>query len=641
MPSNKDAAEEYVDKLLAMDPIQLAIHETRFIVLERFSRVTNYTMSILPNSFRLLSQPPSISADPSEKDTDGIIDYEPARVYLAKWHHNLQIARAKEANELHAEGDDNPLAASVISDSGRLAMLKEDNEKVAAVNKPRLGVWDETVLADTGIGSFVVLSTDTTPPPPRVSRQPPLSLQEWKLYFDEFIPVPHPLPRPLRSTAEPSDLSESVIHVSTEDASDASSPINEYATAGDGKIIVAFTEIQRRIFVGGVDASVRPQVWRFLYGLYPWDSTHAERLRIKAEKSREYWRMKNEWIQVAEEMERRRQPGGNEDGASGDDSDEAGGNAAEEMYKDASTRVDKDVPRTDRSHTFYNDENLTCVRPPGVGPFSPHQNLLRDILITYACSYPGSDKIGYVQGMSDLLSPILIVCDGDEVDAFWMFAQYMESKKKNFLVDGSGMRMQLETMQKLLRTTDPTLHAHLMRLDALNLFCCFRWFLCAFKREFTLQDTCVIWEVVESKWAAGGPDFMYFIALAILDEHRDAILRCLLTFDELLKYVNDLSQTIPVNSILEAAELLYLRFRVRAASVGAIPSLPVLEASSVGARKRGNGKDKKKAFADQVNSNSSSSSSSSTAAPISLLEVLTRMEANENKEKPEDDRKQR
>ncbi|KAJ3260360.1 GTPase activating protein [Chytriomyces hyalinus] len=627
MPSNKDAAEEYVDKLLAMDPIQLAIHETRFIVLERFSRVTNYTMSILPNSFRLLSQPPSISADPSEKDTDGIIDYEPARVYLAKWHHNLQIARAKEANELHAEGDDNPLAASVISDSGRLAMLKEDNEKVAAVNKPRLGVWDETVLADTGIGSFVVLSTDTTPPPPRVSRQPPLSLQEWKLYFDEFIPVPHPLPRPLRSTAEPSDLSESVIHVSTEDASDASSPINEYATAGDGKIIVAFTEIQRRIFVGGVDASVRPQVWRFLYGLYPWDSTHAERLRIKAEKSREYWRMKNEWIQVAEEMERRRQPGGNEDGASGDDSDEAGGNAAEEMYKDASTRVDKDVPRTDRSHTFYNDENLTCVRPPGVGPFSPHQNLLRDILITYACSYPGSDKIGYVQGMSDLLSPILIVCDGDE--------------KKNFLVDGSGMRMQLETMQKLLRTTDPTLHAHLMRLDALNLFCCFRWFLCAFKREFTLQDTCVIWEVVESKWAAGGPDFMYFIALAILDEHRDAILRCLLTFDELLKYVNDLSQTIPVNSILEAAELLYLRFRVRAASVGAIPSLPVLEASSVGARKRGNGKDKKKAFADQVNSNSSSSSSSSTAAPISLLEVLTRMEANENKEKPEDDRKQR
>ncbi|TPX66103.1 hypothetical protein CcCBS67573_g07941 [Chytriomyces confervae] len=575
MPSNRNASEEYVDKLLAMDPIQLAIHDTRFLVLERFSRVTNYTMSMLPNSLRLLSHSPSISADLSDKDTtdDGIMDYEPARVYLAKWHHNLQIARAKEANESHLEGDDNTLAASVISQSGRLAMLKEDNEKVAAVNKPTLGVWDETVLADTGIGSFVVLSTDTTPPPPRVSRQPPLSLHEWKLYFDEYIPVPNVL----RNASE--DLSESVIHVSSEDAFDS---INEYATTGDGKIIVAFTEIQRRIFAGGVDASARAQVWRFLFGLYPWESTHAERASIKAERSREYWLMKNNWIDVAVAMEGRSNDSGTE-------SDDAGMNASEEMYKDASTRVDKDVPRTDRNHAFFSDENPKCERPPGVGPFSPHQNLLRDILITYACSYPGSDKIGYVQGMSDLLSPILIVCEGDEVDAFWMFARYMESK-----------------------------------------------------------DTCVIWEVVESRWAAGGPDFMYFIALAILDEHRDAILRCLLTFDELLKYVNDLSQTIPVNSILEAAELLFLRFRVRAASVGAIPSAQSTEApsdSSNSARQRGNGKDKegKKIASEPGNSSSSGRGSTDdpTAAPMSLLTVLTRMETNECKEQLEDDRKRR
>ncbi|KAJ3236019.1 GTPase activating protein [Chytriomyces hyalinus] len=312
--NNRNASEEYVDKLLVMDPIQLAIHETRFLVLERFSRVTNYT------------------TDLSDKDTtdDGIIDYEPARVYLANWHHNLQIARAKEANESHLEGDDNTLAASVISESGRLAMLKEDNEKVAAVNKPTLGVWDETVLADTGIGSFVVLSTDTTPPPPRVSRQPPLSLHEWKLYFDEYIPVPNVL----RNASE--DLSERVIHVSSEDAFDS---INEYATSGDGKIIVAFTEIQRRIFAGGVDASARAQVWRFLFGLYPWESTHAERASIKTERSRQYWLMKNNWIDVAVAMEGRSNDPGTE-------SDDAGMNAAEEMYKDASTRVDKDVPRT-------------------------------------------------------------------------------------------------------------------------------------------------------------------------------------------------------------------------------------------------------------------------------------------------------
>lgn len=33
--------------------------------------------------------------------------------------------------------------------------------------------------------------------------------------------------------------------------------------------------------------------------------------------------------------------------------------------------------------------------------------------------------IGYVQGMSDLLSPVLYVME-NEVDAFWCFASYMD-----------------------------------------------------------------------------------------------------------------------------------------------------------------------------------------------------------------------
>jgi hypothetical protein len=34
-------------------------------------------------------------------------------------------------------------------------------------------------------------------------------------------------------------------------------------------------------------------------------------------------------------------------------------------------------------------------------------------------------RAGYVQGMSDLLSPILVIME-NEVDAFWCFAGFME-----------------------------------------------------------------------------------------------------------------------------------------------------------------------------------------------------------------------
>lgn len=47
--------------------------------------------------------------------------------------------------------------------------------------------------------------------------------------------------------------------------------------------------------------------------------------------------------------------------------------------------------------------------------------------------------VGYVQGMSDLLSPILFVMD-NEVDAFWCFVGFMElvvsSYKSIFHVHG-------------------------------------------------------------------------------------------------------------------------------------------------------------------------------------------------------------
>lgn len=76
--------------------------------------------------------------------------------------------------------------------------------------------------------------------------------------------------------------------------------------------------------------------------------------------------------------------------------------------------VEKDVNRTDRTHPFYS------------GDGNPHLSQLYDILMTYVMY---DFDLGYVQGMSDLLSPILCLME-NEVDAFWCFVGFMAKMVK-------------------------------------------------------------------------------------------------------------------------------------------------------------------------------------------------------------------
>lgn len=46
-------------------------------------------------------------------------------------------------------------------------------------------------------------------------------------------------------------------------------------------------------------------------------------------------------------------------------------------------------------------------------------------------------------------------------------------------------------------------------------------------------------------------DFVLFIALAVLNSHREVIIRYLMEFDEVLKYANDLSGTVCVFALVK------------------------------------------------------------------------------------------
>jgi len=131
--------------------------------------------------------------------------------------------------------------------------------------------------------------------------------------------------------------------------------------------------------------------------------------------------------------------------------------------------------------------------------------------------------------------------------------------ERNFLRDQSGMREQLVALNHLALFMDPKLYQHLQSADSTNFFFFFRMLLVWYKREFSWVDILRLWEVLWTDYLSSG--FHLFVALAILEKHRDVIMTHLKHFDEVLKYVNELSNTMDLTSTLIRAEALFRRFQ--------------------------------------------------------------------------------
>lgn len=90
---------------------------------------------------------------------------------------------------------------------------------------------------------------------------------------------------------------------------------------------------------------------------------------------------------------------------------------------------------------------------------------------------------GYVQGMSDLLSPLYLLFR-DKVMAFWAFVGYLDLVESHFFLDQQRIQGKLADLSSLVYYCDSELYNHLEKEDSSNFFFCFRWLLINFKREF-------------------------------------------------------------------------------------------------------------------------------------------------------------
>ncbi|KAK4127571.1 putative GTPase activating protein [Parathielavia appendiculata] len=307
-----------------------------------------------------------------------------------------------------------------------------------------------------------------------------------------------------------------------------------------GRLSVTVDEVKERIFHGGLDPEdgVRKEAWLFLLGVYDWYSTSDERKAQVASLRDAYIKLKGAW------WERQIDRGG--EGEEG------------EWWREQRGRIEKDVHRTDRNVPIFAGEDIPHPDPDS--PFASvgtnvHMEQMKDMLLTYN-EY--NRDLGYVQGMSDLLAPIYAVLQDDAM-AFWAFKCFMDRMERNFLRDQSGMRAQLRALDHLVQFMDPKLYAHLDSAESTNFFFFFRMLLVWYKREFDWMHVLHLWEVLWTDYLSSS--FHLFVALAILEKHRDVIMTHLKHFDEVLKYVNELSCTIDLDSTLIRAEALLKRFQ--------------------------------------------------------------------------------
>ncbi|XP_026732444.1 TBC1 domain family member 15 isoform X1 [Trichoplusia ni] len=274
--------------------------------------------------------------------------------------------------------------------------------------------------------------------------------------------------------------------------------------------------VKQLIFRGGVAHSIRQSVWKYLLDYHPWHMTHAELRALTKKRTEEYFSMKLQWRSMTEGQE-----------------------ARFSEYRDRKSLVEKDVNRTDRTHPFYAGDN------------NPNLVILQDILMTYVMY---NFDLGYVQGMSDILAPLLLLL-GNEVDSFWCFVGFMDKIASNFDMDQAGMKLQLVQLQQLLLFASPELAQHLAQKDSGNMYFCFRWLLVWFKREFSYRDIMRLWEVLWTELPCA--NFHLLICVAILDAEKDILISKDYGFTEILKHVNDLSMCLDVDKILSTAEGIY------------------------------------------------------------------------------------
>lgn len=264
---------------------------------------------------------------------------------------------------------------------------------------------------------------------------------------------------------------------------------------------------RRLLFHGGVEDSVRLDVWLHLLGVYPAESTAALREETMAAQRRQYEALLGQWeaflpVQVSHWTKLR-------------------------QYKHY---VEVDVTRTDRANEAYRDAS------------SPKLQLLRRMLCAHILY---NFDLGYCQGMSDIAAIVGLLVGPrpeDECAAYACLKALLAGPlQTNFTMDPlRGVSQLMREVQILVRHFAPELYRHLQDCESEGMAFSFRWLLTWFKREYTTAETMCLWDTMLSSPCNRHYDVV--MVSGLLKRLAPQIIGTVHSCDEMLKYANNLSK---------------------------------------------------------------------------------------------------
>ncbi|XP_020707014.2 small G protein signaling modulator 1 isoform X2 [Athalia rosae] len=327
-------------------------------------------------------------------------------------------------------------------------------------------------------------------------------------------------------------------------------------------------QVLRLAYYGGVAAELRGEVWPYLLGHYLWGSSSNERQDLDEGTRQSYETTMSQWLAAEAVARQRDRPGSESSEGHSSEADQETESDLGDSIEDGSEpnspvssqggiyardfldlfalnlhRIDKDVQRCDRNYWY----------------FAPPDNLekLRNIMCTYVWERL---DVGYMQGMCDLVAPLLVVFD-DEAKTYACFCNLMERMSANF-PHGSAMDAHFANMRSLIQILDAELfelmHQH---GDYTHFYFCYRWFLLDFKRELIYEDVFMVWEVIWAARYVASNHFVLFLALALVQTYRDIILTNSMDFTDIIKFFNEMAERHDARAVLALSRELVLQLQ--------------------------------------------------------------------------------